>query len=57
MVRLTSEAKKEQIKQSLKATRAKRACQSCKVFEFKLSKRDFNRKTREHLVLVFLQAK
>ena len=41
----------------LKATRAKRQNQSCKVFEFKLSKRAFNRKTREHFKLVFLQAK
>jgi putative transposase len=57
MARVTSEAKKEQIKESLKATRAKRAEQSCKVFKFKLSKRAFNRKTREHLALVFLQAK
>ena len=57
MARVASEAKKEQIKQSLKATRARRENQSCKVFEFKLSKQAFNRKTREHLALVFLQAK
>ena len=57
MTRVASEAKKEQIKQSLKATRARRKKQSCKVFEFKLSKGSFNRKTREHLALVFLQAK
>jgi len=57
MARVGSQAKKEQIKQSLKATRAKRQNQSCKVYEFKLSKRAFNRKTREYLTLVFLQAK
>lgn len=57
MARVTSEAKKEQIKQSLKATRAKRAEQTCKVFEFKLSKQAFSRNTREHLILLFLQAK
>lgn len=57
MSRITSEAKKERIKHSLKDARAKRLNQSCKFFEFKLSKRSFNRKTREHLALVFLQAK
>ncbi len=57
MARVASEAKKEQIKQSLKATRARRKNQSCKVFEFKLSKQAFSRKTREHFTSVFLQAK
>ncbi len=57
MSRTTSAAKKHQIKESLKATRAKRAKQSCKVFEFKLSKGAFSRKTHEYFVLLFLQAK
>ncbi len=57
MSRTTSDAKKQQIKASLKATRARRQTQTCQVFEFKLSKRSFTQKTREHFNRLFLEAK
>jgi putative transposase len=49
--------KKENIKAALKATKAKRKNQFCRVYELKIDKSHLNNETREHLNRLFLEAK
>jgi putative transposase len=49
--------KNEAIRASLKATREKRKSQTCKAYHVKLDSSHLSRATREHLVLLFLEAK
>ncbi|MBZ0174184.1 MAG: transposase [Candidatus Methanoperedens sp.] len=49
--------KNETIKATLKATRAKRKNQTCKVYEIKLDKSHLNNATKTHLNRLFIEAK
>ena len=49
--------KNKQISESLAATRLKRSCQDCKVFEVKIDESQLNRKTKRDLKRLFLEAK
>jgi putative transposase len=53
----TAPSKNETIKASLKATKARRTQQRCRVFEVKLDRSHLNQKTQEQLKRVFLEAK
>jgi putative transposase len=50
-------SKNETIKATLKATKARRTHQTCRVFTVKLDKSKFNKETQRHLKLLFLEAK
>ena len=49
--------KNETIKATLKATKAKRKTQTCRVYEIKIDKSHLNNATQEHLNRLFLEAK
>jgi len=49
--------KNETIKATLKATKAKRKTQTCRVYEVKIDKSHLNHATQEHLNRLFLEAK
>jgi len=49
--------KNETIKATLKATKAKRKTQTCRVYEIKIDKSHLNQATQEHLNRLFLEAK
>jgi len=49
--------KNEAIKATLKATKAKRKAQTCKVYEVKIDKSHLNHTTEDHLKRLFLEAK
>ena len=51
------QTKSEKIRQSLKETREKRLSQDCRVFELKIVKNKFSRKTKKDLSKLFLEAK
>ena len=53
----TSITKRQQIKETLRVTRAKRKQQVCRVFECKLTKARLNITEKEHLQRLFLEAK
>jgi putative transposase len=50
-------AKNEAIKASMKATKARRRHQTCRVFTVKLDRSHLNRETLHHLRMLFLEAK
>ncbi len=49
--------KNETIKNTLKATKEKRKNQTCRVYEIKIDKSHLNSESREHLHVMFLEAK
>ncbi len=52
-----SMARNEVIKATLKATKEKRKSQICKVYEVKIDKSHLNNESKEHLHVMFLEAK
>ena len=54
---IVSDKKRQTIKESLNATREKRKCQRCRVFELKITGAKMSRAQREHLQRLFLEAK
>jgi putative transposase len=54
---LPTSTKNQIIKASLKATKARRKCQTCRVFEVKINKLHLNNHTIAHLKRLFLEAK
>jgi putative transposase len=53
----TAPPKNETIKATLKATKARRKQQTCRVFEVKIDSSHLNHHTQEHLKHLFLEAK